>query len=206
MSTDLQDLPLPDTAATRAAAEVVRRYAAPALVNHAERSYLWAAAYGHEHGIGFDAELLRVAASLHDLGLEGPFDSHRLPFEEAGGHLAWVFAAGAGWSEGRRDRLAQVIVRHMWDQVDPVADPEGHLLERATGFDIAGAGAHLWPEALRAEVLAALPRLDLAARFTRCFADQAVRKPDSAAAAATRAGIAIRMQTNPLEQATSRQR
>jgi hypothetical protein len=194
----IDDLPIPDTAASRAATEVLRRYAPPALVHHAIRSACWAAAYGRLTGVAFDPELLHVAALLHDLGLEEPFDSHRLPFEVAGGHLAWVFGAGAGWPAQRRDRLAEVIVRHMWDDVDPALDPEGHLLERATSLDVSGRRAGEWPAELRAEVLAAWPRLDLAERFTACFADQAARKPDSSAAAAMRSGLAARIAANPL--------
>ena len=37
-----------------------------------------------------------VDALLHDVGLVTTFDSHTLPFEEAGGHIAWVFGAAAG--------------------------------------------------------------------------------------------------------------
>jgi hypothetical protein len=194
----LADLPMPDTTATRAATEVLHRYASPALAHHAFRSSHWAAAYGRLTGVGFDPELLHVAALLHDLGLEEPFDSHRLPFEVAGGHLAWVFGAGAGWPADRRERLGEVVVRHMWDDVDPALDPEGHLLERATSLDISGRRAQEWPAELRADVLAAWPRLDLAERFTACFADQAARKPDSSAAGAMRSGLAGRIAANPL--------
>ncbi len=195
----LADLPEPDTAATRAAREVLDRYAAPALAAHAVRSWLWAAALGLAEGIPYDPELLQVAALLHDLGLEDPFDSARVPFEEAGGHVAWVFGAGAGWPPARRDRLAEVIVRHMADAVDPAADPEGHLLERATALDISGRSPQDWPAPLRAEVLDRWPRADLAPRFTRCFADQAARKPLSPAGAAVRAGLLGRLAANPLD-------
>ena len=194
----LVELPVPDTAATRTAEEVLRRYAAPALVHHALRSALFAAAYGRLTGVAYDPELLHVAGLLHDLGLEEPFDSHRLPFEVAGGELAWVFGAGAGWPPERRQRLAEIVVRHMWDDVDPALDPEGHLLERATSLDISGRRLDEWPAPLRADVLAAWPRLDLAERFTACFADQATRKPDSAAAAAMRSGLGERIAANRL--------
>lgn len=195
----LTDLPQPDTAATRAAGEVLRRYAGPALAGHAVRSWLWAAALGTAEGIPYDPELLQVAALLHDLGLEEPFDSVRVPFEHAGGAVAWVFGAGAGWAPARRDRLAGAIVAHMADAVDPAADPEGYLLERATALDISGRGAADWPEPFRAEVLAAWPRLDLVDRFARCFAGQAARKPLSAAGAAVRSGLLRRLAANPLE-------
>ena len=50
-------------------------------------------------GIEHDAELLYVAALMHDLGLVAAFDSHALPFEDVGGHVAWVLAPGQA---GRR--------------------------------------------------------------------------------------------------------
>jgi hypothetical protein len=194
----LVDLEVPETAATRAAEQVLRRYAGDALVNHAVRSAVFAAAYGRVTGVRYDPELLHVAGLLHDLGLEPAFDSHRLPFEVAGGELAWVFGAGLGWPAQRRQRLADIVVRHMWDDVDPALDPEGHLLQRATSLDISGRRVHEWPARLRADVLAAWPRLDLAERFTACFADQAARKPGSAAAAAMRSGLGKRIAANPL--------
>jgi hypothetical protein len=195
----LADLPIPDTAATRAAGEVLHRYTGPALANHAVRSAVFAAAYGRLTGVGYDAELLHVAGLLHDLGLEAPFDSHRLPFEVAGGELAWVFGAGLGWPAERRQRLADIVVRHMWDDVDPALDPEGHLLERATSLDISGRRVDEWPAPLRADVLAAWPRLDLAEQFTARFAGQAARKPDSAAAAAMRSGLGERIAATRLD-------
>src|SRR5687767_10918151 len=107
---------LPSTPACAAALEVATAYCSPALLNHSVRAYLWAVAHADTHGIAFDDELLFVAAMFHDLGLVKEFDSHTVPFEEAGGHVAWVFGAGAGWPVARRQRLSEVIVRHMWDR------------------------------------------------------------------------------------------
>jgi HD domain len=198
----LADLPIPSSPATRAAAEVANEYHSPALANHCLRSYLFAAALGQQSGVAFDAELLFVAALLHDLGLEAAFDSHTLPFEQAGGQVAWVFAAGAGWPRERRARAAGVIVAHMADPtVD--GDPEGYLLARATGLDISGYRAQDWSPDLLREVLTGYPRLDLASRFSSCFRDQAARKPDSAAADSVRSGIADRLAGNPLERLTT---
>ena len=81
------------TPACRAALDVATTYCSPALLNHSVRAYLWAAGYALEQGIAFDAELLYVSAMLHDLALVKEFDNHTLPFEEAGGHVAWVFGA-----------------------------------------------------------------------------------------------------------------
>lgn len=203
-SSDLLGAPATGTAAR--AREVLERFASPALVNHSLRSYAWAAWYARAHAVEHDAELLYVAAMLHDIGLVASFDAHAVPFETAGGHVGWVLAAGAGWPEPRRDRVVEVIERHMWDAVDPALDPEGHLLEVATALDISGRDPDRWPADVRASVLAALPRLDLVAEFTRCFAAEAARKPGSSAAAAMAAGIADRLARNPLNDGPSRQR
>jgi hypothetical protein len=195
----LREIPRPTSPAARGALEVVTAFSSPALVNHCLRSYLWAASYGALHQIGFDAELLYVAAMLHDLGLEAEFDNVSLPFETAGGHIAWVYAAGAGWPAARRQRAAEIVVRHMADDVEPEVDAEGHLLAVATSLDISGRRPDAWPDELRREVVSELPRLDLGARFLRCFEDQARRKPESAAATSVGNGIAHRIATNPLD-------
>ncbi|WP_245235227.1 HD domain-containing protein [Streptomyces violaceorubidus] len=195
----LDALPLPGTATAAAALDVATAHLSPALLNHSLRAYTWAAARGTAEGVSFDPELLYVAALFHDIGLVPVFDSHTVAFEEAGGHVARVFAAGAGWPAERRARLAEVIVRHMWPRVDVAADPEGHLLARATATEVVGREADAYPARFRDEVLDRYPRLDLAASFLACFQDQAARKPDSSAAGAVRSGLAERMAANPLD-------
>jgi hypothetical protein len=195
----LVDVPHPQTAVAEAALEVVTAYSSTALLHHCRRSYVWAAAYAVQHGIEFDAELLWVSAMLHDIGLTASFDNHAVPFERAGGHVAWVFGAGAGWPVHRRQRAAEVIVRHMWDAVDVVEDPEGYLLEIATGLDISGRNPQWWEPDLRAEVVDRFPRLGLGPEFTACFAAEAARKPESSAARAMANGIADRIAANVLD-------
>jgi hypothetical protein len=195
----LGSLPVPGGATAAAALEVASGHHSPALLNHSLRAYVWAAARGTAEGISFDPELLYVAALFHDIGLVPAFDSHTLAFEEAGGHVAQVFAAGARWPPERRKRLSDVIVRHMWPHVEVSTDPEGHLLSRATATEIVGRDAEDYPAGFRSEVLERYPRLDLAGEFLACFRDQATRKPDSSASGAVRSGLAGRMASNPLD-------
>jgi hypothetical protein len=197
----LSELDTPDTPACRAALDVVTAYATPALLNHSLRAYWWAAGYAATRGIRYDAELLYVSALLHDLALLPAFDNVALPFEEAGGHLAWVFTAGAGWPAARRQRAAEVIVRHMWDAVDATRDPEGHLLELSTAMDISGRQTDDIPADLRADVLARYPRLGLPEEFVGYFEDQARRKPTCLAARFVAGGFAQRVRGNPLDRA-----
>ena len=194
----LADLPQPNSPTARTALEVATTYCTPSLLQHSLRSYLWAAAYGLDRRIGFDVELLYVAALFHDFGLLKEFDSHRIPFEAAGGHVVWVFTAGAGWPIARRVRAAEIVVHHMWDDVALEVDAEGHLLALGTSLDISGAGYDAWPTELVSEVVAAHPRHDLATEFVACFVDQARRKPADLAAVSVRTGIAQRIAANPL--------
>lgn len=195
----LADIAVPDSPAARGALEVATAYCSPALLNHSVRAYLWAAAYGAMNDIAFDAELLYVASMMHDIGLVAEFDSHTVPYEEAGGHVAWVFAAGAGWPVERRVRASEIVVRHMWEKVDPEQDPEGHLLELSTALDISGRRPEDFPPELRAEVLEKYPRLEIGPYFTMCILEQAGRKPDSQAGRLARSGIAELLANNPLE-------
>lgn len=179
--------------------EVASAYLSPALLTHSRRVYLWAAALGEQQGIRYDAELLFVAAMFHDISLVPEFDSHTVSFEEAGGHVARVFAAGAGWPSSRRVRLGDVIVRHMWMDLEAADDPEGHLLSRAAALDIVGRGIDDLSPAFRDDVLQQHPRLGLAEEFLACFQAQAARKPESSAARAVQSGLSARMAANPLD-------
>jgi hypothetical protein len=189
----------PVTPAADAALSVATRFYSPALLNHSIRSYLWGARYGTAHGIAFDDELYYVAALLHDLGLTVTFDSHRLPFEEAGGQLAWVFGVAAGWPAERAARVSEIIALHMRDDVAPADDPESHILQVATSWEVVGRRPEEFPPDARAEMLARYPRLGFGAEFLACFADQARRKPGSAAATSVDRNVARRIAANPLE-------
>jgi hypothetical protein len=195
----VNEMTSPDTAVALTAVRVARRYCSSALYAHSVRSYLWGVAYAQREGITFDVELFHVAAMLHDVGLTRPFDAHEMPFEEAGGQVAWVFGAAAGWSDLRCNRVAQVIEKHMWPAVDPADDVEGHLLEVATGIDISGRGLDLIPMDVQADVITQWPRMGLAAEFTECLRVQGDRKPTSRAADLTRAGLADALLAHPLE-------
>ncbi|MGW5262897.1 cyanamide hydratase [Microbispora sp. NPDC004025] len=190
---------LPDTAAATAALAVATRFCSPALLNHSIRSYLWGAGYAGAHGIAFDDELYYVSSLLHDIGLTETFDSHEVPFEEAGGRLAWVFCTAAGWSPDRCARAEKIIVVHMRDAVTADEDPESHLLQVATSWDVSGQRPEEFSADDRAAVLARYPRLGFGQEFLAVFEEQARRKPDCAAAHFVADGMAGRVAANPLD-------
>lgn len=190
---------LPQTPAVTAAFSVATRFYSPALLNHCVRSYLWGATYAAAHGIAFDGELYCVSSLLHDIALTDPFDSHRVPFEEAGGELAWVFGTAAGWPADRAERAMEIIVLHMRDDVPSATDPESHMLQVATGWDVAGRRPEEFPTEARAEILARYPRQGFGSEFLASFEDQARRKPGCAAAASVANDAAGRINANPLD-------
>nr|WP_135459895.1 HD domain-containing protein [Mycobacterium sp. DL99] len=190
---------VPQTPAAAAALAVATQFYSPALLNHCIRSYLWGSTYAAAHDITFDNELYYVSALLHDIGLTGPFDSHRVSFEEAGGDLAWVFGVAAGWPADRAARATEIIVLHMRDDVSAAVDPESHLLQVATGWDVVGRRPEEFPTATRADILARYPRQGFGSEFIACFEDQARRKPGGAAAASVANNGAERIRANPLD-------
>jgi hypothetical protein len=195
----MNDLVIPDSAVSASAVEVASGYLSAAFLSHSHRVYQWAAAFGRKEGIRYDDELLFVAAMFHDISLVPVFDSHTVAFEEASGHVARVFVAGAGWPTERRERLGEAIVKHMWLDVEAAVDPEGHLLSRAAALDIAGKDLDDLGPAFRSDVLRQYPRLTLADEFLACFQAQAARKPGGSAARAVQSGLAARMSANPLD-------
>jgi hypothetical protein len=105
----------------------------------------------------------------------------------------------AGWPAERAARVSQIIVLHMRDDVAPADDPESHMLQAATTWEVAGRRPEEFPPDARAEMLARYPRLGFGAEFLACFEDQARRKPGSAAAASVDKDLAGRIAANPLE-------
>jgi hypothetical protein len=155
--------------------------------------------YAAKHGITFDDELLYVSAMLHDIGLTDAFDNHRVAFEEAGGYLAWVFGTAAGWEADRAARAMDIIVLHMRGDVSSAADPESHILQVATSWEIVGRRPEEFPADARAEILARYPRDGFGSEFLACFEDQGTRKPGSAAAGSIANKLAERIGANPLD-------
>ncbi|KZV70529.1 hypothetical protein PENSPDRAFT_685383 [Peniophora sp. CONT] len=187
-SIDVETLINPPTSTASAALSVARAYSSPALVNHCLRSWIWASSLAETQGTMFDRELLYVATMLHDLGVTPHFDAHEVAFEEAGGAVGRVFAAGAGWSEQRQRRVAEIIERHMWTSVDKNTDPEGYLLEVATSLDVSGVALEMWDIQLRKAVIEKIPRLDFSQTFVHSIHEQAIRKPNSQAARLDKSG------------------
>jgi predicted HD phosphohydrolase len=187
---------MPDSRLARRAEELLQTSSPAFLTNHCFRSHAWSVALGERDGVRFDAELLYVAALLHDLGLVSRFDTGRC-FEEDGASSAAVLATEEGWSSEQCEALAEAIRLHVAVEVTLADGPEAYLLWHATGLDVVGhRHDEIAPQAVD-EVIAKYPRLDFKRDFFRLISDLATRKPNCWAAAATRAGIGERITAAP---------
>jgi hypothetical protein len=194
------ELPIPDSRIAGRAAELVRTWSPDFLTNHCFRSYAWSVALADRDRVRFDAELLYVAALLHDLGLAARFDTGRC-FEEDGAGAAAELAAAEGWSDERREALAEAIRLHVAAEIELEDGPEAYLLWHATGLDVTGhRHGDLTPQTIET-VVTTYPRLNFKRGFTDLIADQAARKPNPNcwATRAAAEGIGERIAAAPFE-------
>jgi hypothetical protein len=159
---DAAALRMPDSRLCVAAGELLAASSEPWLVQHCLRTFLWGALLGRGHGHRYDEELLFVGAALHDLGLTPAgrqwvgIDAEC--FAVQGALAAEAFLGQQGMEEGRRERIAEAICRHLNVRVPLARGVEAHLLHAGAGLDVIGARhAELAPE-LRQEVLRRHPR------------------------------------------------
>jgi HD domain len=185
----------PDTPLTRSAHEIAAEFCETAVLLHSIRSYVWGAHFAA--GRDFDAELLLIAALLHDIALGDAFDSHRLPFEVASGNVAKAFTAGAGWAHDARELISKIITLHVGDDVDFATNPEAHLLQIGVSLDVSGYRFQETDPELVAAVMQRFPRAGFKRRFAELFNEQATRKPTCAAARLIKGGLLARIVDSP---------
>lgn len=169
---DLDRLPVPDTREARRAEELCRGTGSAMVLEHSHRTYVFAMLFGILGAFRPDAELLYVAALLHDLTLT---DAHRdvVPeiqcFAGKGAARAVAWAEEWGWSEHRARALGDAICLHLNVRVPPQLGVEAHLLHEAAALDVIG--HRHWdiaPETVAA-VLERHPRLGLKQGGLRLF-------------------------------------
>jgi HD domain len=190
------ELRVPDSRLAREAAALVRTCSPDFLANHCLRSHAWSVALAVDEDVHFDAELLYVAALLHDLGLVDRFDTGRC-FEDDSAAAAADLAAADGWPAERREALAEAIRLHVAVEVALEDGPEAYLLWHATGLDVTGHRYGDLMPAVVAEILDIYPRLDFKRQFSDLIAAQAAAKPGCWARAAVAGGIEQRIAEAP---------
>ena len=169
---------VPDSPLIAEALEYARRLSDPYLLNHAMRSWLFAAKIGQLKAIDCDQEVVAIGTILHDIGLTaGVPGANR--FEVNGADAALSFIKERGLS----DRRAQLV----WDLVALNSTPSIALHKEAEvavgtmgiGLDFGGFGIESIPSTDIAEILAAFPRLRMKERFAETCRHLVTTKPET---------------------------
>jgi hypothetical protein len=180
-------IPVPDSAFSRAARELIATVAPPFLVNHSVRAYAWAVELARHDELPFDQEILYVSALLHDIGLVPAYDLGGC-FETDGAIEAERFSLEHGQPAERARAIYDVIDLHMLAEAPAGSASEVVLLNDSTGTDVTGYRYRdVRPDAI-GPILAAYPRLEFKREFGALFVDQARRKPTCRVAEMIRTG------------------
>jgi HD domain len=166
----------PDSSLARDAEVAAQDLLTPALLNHSRRAYAWGAAIAALHGIGFDRELLYLAAMFHDTGIPSPVP--HVDFTVRSAALAREFADGHDVAVDDREVVANAIAMHHTPGVGVEAGAEAYLLSAGAGVDVFGLRSNELPDAVRASVVREYPRLGFKREFaglTRAEAKQVPR-------------------------------
>jgi len=171
--------PIPDTKLAAAAEALTVRVSPPELVGHCRRTYAFGAALLHQQRRTFDAELLYIAAMLHDLGLTDEFEDGVTPFETIGADAARGALLAEGAPPETADLVHEAIALHLEASAADDPRPEVAGVSIGAGVDVLGLRLSDLPAALVAEVLERYPRLELKAMLIAAIARQVELKPRS---------------------------
>ena len=177
MSESIAGVPIPDSALAREATELVREAAPPLLFHHSRRVFLWGTLRGREQGLGFDPELLYVAAMFHDLGLTERYHRTDQRLEIDGADEARRFLHAHGITGEPADRVWTSIALHTTPEIPLHMAPEIALVTRGVELDVLGIGYHAVPDGQRAAVVAAHPRPDFKNRILAAFTEGLADRP-----------------------------
>ena len=191
-------MPVPDSALSRRARELIADVVAPWLVNHSVRSYAWAVELARHDRREFDPEILYVSALLHDIGLVPAYDLGG-DYAVDGAIAAERLAFEAGEPTPRARTIHDAIALHNDELMPPDPAAEVVLLWDATGVDVTGERFSDVGSAIITPLLAAYPRLDFKREFAARFAEQVSRKPTSRAAEMAARGILEEIAQAPFE-------
>jgi hypothetical protein len=179
-------LQAPDSALTRAAAQVAERILPAPLLGHSHRTYTFGRALGELDNLDVDTELLYAAALLHDTGLVTArgFDDFTL----TSARVARDVAEQVGLSTGATETLQSAITMHHSPRVTLDAGPVAYLLSAGAGVDVVGMRAWDLPRATLESTVEDHPRDGFKRYFSRAWTDEAARVPEGRARLVRRYG------------------
>lgn len=171
-------VPIPDSEVAGAAVALGWAAYPTFLFNHCLRTFLFGVMLAEHEMVSYDAEMIFVAAALHDLGLTRTYATPEHPFEMDGADAAKAFLAEHGVRSGRAELVWNAIALHASILVEH-QDPQIGIVGNGAGADVFGSGIRALSSERVAEVLNAFPRLSFNTEFRDLLVDQCHRKPFS---------------------------
>src|ERR1700677_2780431 len=175
---DFAGIKVPDTALVHDAIDLSRSLLEPFLFNHVMRSWLFGILLSEAAEVAPDAELLAVAAILHDLGLTERYTAENR-FEVDGANAAREFLKERGISAQQTQLVWDAIALHTTPTLALHKEPEVAMTHSGIAVDVLGAGLDRIPPDKQGAILAEFPRLALKNRFKDCLCNIVRRKPES---------------------------
>ena len=176
---DFAGIKVPDTALVRDAIDLSRSLLEPFLFNHVMRSWLFGILLSEAAKVAPDAELLAVAAILHDLGLTERYTAENR-FEVDGANAAREFMKDRGISAQQTQVVWDAIALHTTPTLALHKEPEVVMTHSGIAVDVLGAGLDRIPQEKQRAILTAFPRLAFKDQFKGCLCNVVRQKPMTA--------------------------
>ena len=176
---DFAGIKVPDTALVRDAIDLSRSLLEPSLFNHVMRSWLFGISLSEAAEVTPDAELLAVAAILHDLGLTERYTAENR-FEVDGANAAREFMKDRGISAQQTQVVWDAIALHTTPTLALHKEPEVVMTHSGIAVDVLGAGLDRIPQEKQQAILTAFPRLAFKDQFKGCLCNVVRQKPMTA--------------------------
>jgi hypothetical protein len=176
---DFAGIKVPDTALVRDAIDLSRSLLEPFLFNHVMRSWLFGILLSEAAEVTPDAELLALAAILHDLGLTERYTAENR-FEVDGANAAREFMKDRGISAQQTQVVWDAIALHTTPTLALHKEPEVVMTHSGIAVDVLGAGLDRIPQEKQRAILTAFPRLAFKDEFKGCLCNVVRRKPMTA--------------------------
>ncbi|MFJ2191968.1 HD domain-containing protein [Kitasatospora sp. NPDC087861] len=170
---------VPDSKLSREATELVRDTVSDLIYDHSRRVYFFGALQGRNRDLGFDAELLYIAAMFHDLGLGEPFRRSGRRFEVDSADEARRFLRARQVPEDSIRRVWTAIALHTTPGIPEFMEPEVALVTAGVEYDVLGIGYHDITEGDRAAIVALHPRPDFKQRILQAFTEGVRPRPET---------------------------
>jgi hypothetical protein len=176
---DFAGIKVPDTALVRDAIDLSRSLLEPFLFNHVMRSWLFGISLSEAAKVTPDAELLAVAAILHDLGLTERYTAENR-FEVDGANAAREFMKDRGISAQQTQVVWDAIALHTTPTLALHKEPEVVMTHSGIAVDVLGAGLDRIPQEKQRAILTTFPRLAFKDQFKGCLCNVVRQKPMTA--------------------------